>query len=124
MGEVMVAVAIAVVGAGLVGLAAVIGCQDESLGKAMVGVMGAGLFLALAWRAAVNLQRYGLKGLWLTVREPFGDGLFTPIGLAWALVAGMAVLTCILIALQWGWLPVASRRRGIWPRRSLYWYFS
>jgi len=123
--EMLAALLIVVIGAGGVGLAAVLGFQSESLGKAAVGVLGTGLFLGFAWRVAVNLQRHGLEGLWLTFREPFGDGLFTPIGLAWALVAGMALAVCILIALHWGWLPVArGRRRGIWPRRSLQWFFS
>lgn len=99
-----------------------VGWQHEATAKAVAGSIAFGLFLGLAWRAAVNVQRHGFGGLWHTLREPLGDGTFTAVGLAWALLAVLSIAACVALASRWGWLPARIGYRSSSPFRRRYWW--
>ena len=118
------ALAIGLGGTALLALLTMLAWQHEATAKAVVGVIMVGLFLALAWRAAVNVQHHGIEGLWHTIRYPLGDGTYTPLGLAWGILAVLAVAACIMLAARWGWLPARSvyRSNSFNPARRRFWW--
>lgn len=123
-GSIAAALAVGLGGTALLGLMTVLAWQHEATAKAVVGAIAVGLFLGLAWRAAVNVQHHGIEGLWHTLRYPLGDGTYTPLGLAWGLLAILAFTACIALAARWGWLPARSTYRSgsFNPARRRYWW--